>query len=147
MKQLFTVIAIIASFLTILFAVLPISNLAIFPAIVAIISGGIAFYLSKKTGEVKKIIQFSFFLTIGALAITGYKAFFVETKVEDIQILNEKEAQFEEEAIEELENLDIENIEVDDEEALEDVDIEELKTEAPEIQSIDINEEELNNIQ
>jgi membrane protein implicated in regulation of membrane protease activity len=115
MKKVFTILAIIASILAIIFSVLPISNLAVFPAASALVFGGIAFYFSKKAGEVKKSIQFTFLLTTCALAITTYKAFFIKTEVVNTEILNEKEAQFEEEAIEELENLDIEGIEFDDE--------------------------------
>lgn len=114
MKKVFTILAIIASILAIIFSVLPISNLAVFPAASALVFGGIAFYFSKKAGEVKKIIQFTFLLTTCALAITTYKAFFIKTEVANTEILNEKEAQFEEEAIEELENLDIETSEFED---------------------------------
>lgn len=114
MKKIFTILAIIASILAIIFSVLPISNLAVFPAASALVFGGIAFYLSKRAGEVKKIIQFTFLLTTCALAITTYKAFFIKTEVANTEILNEKEAQFEEEAIEELENLDIETSEFED---------------------------------
>ncbi|AXP82908.1 hypothetical protein CJ739_3848 [Mariniflexile rhizosphaerae] len=114
MKKVFTILAIIASILAIIFSVLPISNLAVFPAASALVFGGIAFYLSKRAGEVKKIIQFTFLLTTCALAITTYKAFFIKTEVANTEILNEKEAQFEEEAIEELENLDIETSEFED---------------------------------
>lgn len=114
MKRIFTILAIIASVLAIIFSVLPISNLAVFPAASALVFGGIAFYLSKKAGEVKKIIQFTFLLTTCALAITTYKAFFIKTEVANTEILNEKEAQFEEEAIEELEDLDIEIPEFED---------------------------------
>lgn len=114
MKKVFTILAIIASILAIIFSVLPISNLAVFPAASALVFGGIAFYLSKRAGEVKKIIQFTFLLTTCALAITTYKAFFIKTEVANTEILNEKEAQFEEEAIEELENLDIEISEFED---------------------------------
>ena len=55
MKKLFTILAIIASVLAIILSVLPLSNLAIIPSIIALISGLIAFYLSKKTGEVKEV--------------------------------------------------------------------------------------------
>ena len=121
MRKLFTIIAIIASALSILFAVLPISNLAIFPSIAAIISGMIAYYLSKKKGEVKKIIQFTFLLTIAALSITAYKAIFIKTEVTNTEVLDAKETQFEEEAIEELEGLDIEDLEINQTE-IEDID-------------------------
>lgn len=111
MKQVFTIIAFIAAILAIIFSVLPISNLAIFPAIAALICGLIAFYLSKKTGSIKKLIQFSFFLTIIALSITTYKAIFTTTEVGSTQELAEKEETSKEEAIEELEGLELEDIE------------------------------------
>lgn len=114
MKKIFTILAIITSILSIILSVLPISNLAIFPAIAALIFGVIAFYLSKKTGSVKKIIQFSFLLTIVSLSIITYKAIFNKTEVADTQELVEKETKSEEEAIEELEGLDLEEISIDE---------------------------------
>ena len=113
MKKLFTILAIIASVFAILFSVLPISNLAIFPAIAALIFGIIAFYLSKKAGQVKKIIQFTFLLTIIALSITTYKAVFTKTIVENTDVLDAKETQFEEAAIEELEGIEIETTNIE----------------------------------
>lgn len=113
MRQLFTILAVIASILAIIFSVLPISNLAIFPGIAALIFGLIAFYLSKKAGKVKKIIQFSFLLTIIALGLTTYKAIFTETEVGNTEALVEKEAESKEEAIEELEDLDLEEIDIE----------------------------------
>ncbi len=113
MRQLFTILAIIASFLAIIFAVLPISNLAIFPSIAALIFGLLAFYLSKKTGHVKKIIQFTFFLTIMALGITTYKAIFTKTEVGNTEELIKKEDESKEEAIEELEELDLGEVDME----------------------------------
>lgn len=107
MKKAFTILAIIMSVLAIIMAVLPLSNLAILPAIAAIIFGATAFYLSKKTGTPKKIIQFTFILTFVALALSGYKAFFITTKVANTDVIDAKEIQFEEEAIQELEGLEI----------------------------------------
>ncbi len=118
MKKVFTILAFIASALAIILAVLPISNLAIIPSIAAIIFGVIAFYLSKKTGEPKKIIQFTLLLTIVALALSGYKAFFTTTVVANTDVIDAKEIQFEEEAIQELEGLEIN-----------DTDFEEINTE------------------
>ncbi|MDP5157564.1 MAG: FUSC family protein [Flaviramulus sp.] len=114
MKKLFTILALIAAILAIILSVLPISNLAFFPAIVSIIFGAVAYYLSKKTGEVKKVIQFIFLLTIMAMSITTYKAIFTETKVASTEALDATEIKLEEEAIEELEDLDIEDIEIDE---------------------------------
>lgn len=114
MKRLFIVLALITSILATIFAVLPISNLAVIPAIAALIFGLIAFYLSKKTGEVKKIIQFTFLLTIVALSLSIYKAVFTTTEVAETKTLETKETQLEEEAIEELEDLDLDTEEFED---------------------------------
>ncbi|WP_372752625.1 FUSC family protein [Mariniflexile sp.] len=145
MKKLFTILALIASFIAILFSVLPISNLAIFPGLAALIFGGFAFYLSKKTGEVKKILHFAFLLTIMALLLTSYKAFFTKTQVENIEVLEAKEIQFEEEAIEELEELDIEEIEIEAEE-INDIQVETIENAPAEIKSKNITVDELENL-
>ncbi|MFD1613512.1 FUSC family protein [Gelatiniphilus marinus] len=114
MKKTFTILAIIASVLAIIISVLPLSNLAIIPCTIALISGLVAFYLSRKRGEVKKIIQFTFLLTLIALAISGYKSLFNTSKISNTKALEIKEAQSEEEAIEELNELDIDEIELED---------------------------------
>ena len=116
MRKLFTILTIIASIIAILLSVLPVSNLSIFPCISALIFGILAYYFSKREGTVKKIIQFSFLLTIMALSITTYKAVFTETKVSSTKVLEETENKLEEEAIEELEDLEIEEIEFDENE-------------------------------
>lgn len=113
MKRLFTILAVVASVLAVILSVLPASNLAIFPSAAALIFGIIAFYLSKKAGKVKKIIQFSFLLTIMALGLTTYKAIFNETEVGNTETLVEKEETSKEEAIEELEDLDLEEIDLE----------------------------------
>jgi membrane protein implicated in regulation of membrane protease activity len=110
MKRLFTIFALIASILALILSVLPASNLALFPGIIALVFGLIAFYLSKKTGKVKKLIQFTFFVTIIALGLTTYKAIYSETEVGNTEALVEKEETSKEEAIEELEELDLEEI-------------------------------------
>lgn len=113
MKKLFTILALIASIFAVIFSVLPISNLAIFPAIIALILGLIAFYLSKKEGQVKKIIQFTFLLTIAALSITTYKSIFSTTEIANTEGIEATETKLEEASIEELDELDIE---IDEEE-------------------------------
>ena len=114
MKRLFTILALTASILSIILAVLPVSNLAIIPAIAALLFGLTAFYLSKKSGQVKKIIQFTFLLTTIAVVISIYKSIFDKTEVIDTQELIEKEKETKEEAIEELESLDLDELELDD---------------------------------
>ncbi len=114
MKKLFTILSIIAAFLAIILAVLPLSNLAFVPAILALVFGFIAFYLSKKAGgEIKKIIQFSFLLTIIALTLTIYKAVFTKTEVANTEELQTTETKSEEDAIEELEEIDFEDAELE----------------------------------
>lgn len=141
MKQLFTILAIITSALAIIFSVLPISNLAIFPGIAALIFGGLAFYMSKKLGNVKKIIPFTLMLTAIALSLTTYKAFFVKTEVVNTGVLEAKEIQLEEEAIEELEGLEIEDTDIEPVE-IQDNDI----STSEEIENNDINASELENL-
>lgn len=62
MKKLFTILAIIASISAIILAVLPTSNLAIFPSIAALVFGLMAFYLSKKNRRSKKNYPIHFFI-------------------------------------------------------------------------------------
>ena len=114
MKKVFTILAITTSAIAILLAILPISNFVIFPAIIAIISGVIAYILSKKTGQPKKIIQFTFLLTAVALSLSAYKAFFTVTKVANTDVIDAKEIQFEEDAIQELEGLEINDAEFEE---------------------------------
>ncbi|MFI1743015.1 FUSC family protein [Thalassobellus sediminis] len=123
MKKISTILAIIFSVLAIILAVLPVSNLAIIPAILSLAFGLFAFYLSKKTGHAKKIIQFTFFLTIAALSITIYKSVFTTTQVASTEGLEETEAKLEEESINELESIEIDDFEIDESE-LENIDLE-----------------------
>ncbi|MFH4968147.1 FUSC family protein [Gaetbulibacter sp. M240] len=128
MKKLFTILALIAAILAIILAVLPVSNLAVFPSIAALVFGSLAFYFSKKSGEVKKLVQFSFLLTTAALVLVIYKAIFTETEVSNTETLDAKETQFKEDAIEELEELNIEELDdIDDlelDESFEDIELE-----------------------
>jgi glutamate dehydrogenase/leucine dehydrogenase len=57
MKRLLTVLALAASILSIVLAVLPVSNLAIIPAIGALLFGLTAFYLSKMGAKIVGIID------------------------------------------------------------------------------------------
>lgn len=113
MKKIITVLALILAVFSIIIAVLPISNLSIFPAIAALVFGFIAFYLSKKSGGGNKMIQFIFILTIISLILTSYKAIFSKTEVSNNQELKEKEKESKENAIEDLEELDLDDISID----------------------------------
>ncbi|WP_242095034.1 FUSC family protein [Aestuariivivens sediminicola] len=114
MKTLFIILAVITSILSAIFAVLPISNLAVIPAILAFAFAFAAHYMSKKEGEVRKIIPFTFFLTTIALMLSLYKAVFIASEVTQTESLEAKEIQLEEEAIDELEELDLEIEEIED---------------------------------
>lgn len=94
-------------------SVLPLSNLAFFPAIAALLLAGVAYFLSKKTGDSKKNIHFVFLLTIISLALSSYKAVFTETKVTNTDELEAKEIESKEEALEDLEELDLDDITID----------------------------------
>ncbi|WP_202903796.1 hypothetical protein [Neotamlana nanhaiensis] len=141
MKKLLTILAFIAAIFTVLFSVLPISNLAVLPGILALIFAGIAYYLSKKEGDIKKLLPFTFLLTILALGLTTYKAIFTETVVEDTKVLEETELKLEEEAIEELEELEIEELEIDDSE-LEAVEFDDSQLELENLEGVNNSEKE-----
>lgn len=114
MKKIFIILGFIASLLAIILSVLPISNLSVIPAVAAFIFALIAFYLSKKSGQVKKIIPFVFILTLVSLTITAYKAIFNKAEITDTQELEHKEAESKEDAIDELETLNLEDLDVED---------------------------------
>lgn len=113
MKRLFTILALIAAILSVILSVLPVSNLAIFPAIFALLLGSIAYFLSKKKGNVNKIIQFIFLLTIISIAVIIYKGVFSKTDISNTQELKEMETESKENAIKELEELDIDDISIE----------------------------------
>ena len=114
MKKILTILGVIAAVFAIVFSVLPISNLAFIPAIFAFAFGFIALYYSKKQGQSKKTIQYIFLLTVIALAITIYRSVYTTSEVNDDIELQEKEKEFEENAIEELEELNIEDLNIEE---------------------------------
>ncbi len=163
MKKTFTILTLISAILSILLAVLPISNLAIFPAGAALIFGLLAFYFYKKQSEsVNKLVPFSFLLTSCALVLITYKAFFITTEVENIDDLENTEILLEEQALDELETIDFDDLEGDNSE-LKEITIEDnnnpvkedAKTKATipdviiedDIEDIKIDESELNNLE
>ena len=126
MRKLFIVLGIISVIFALVLSLLPLSNLAYFPAIAALIFGLIAYYLSNKNNESVKTIQLVFLLTIIALSISIYKSFFDTSEMGNTEGLEIREQESEEKAIEELEGLDLD---------IDDLDIDENE--------LDINEEEL----
>ena len=113
MKRLFTILAIIMAVLATILSVLPLSNLAFFPSIAALLFTSAAYFLSKKSGDPKKIIHFIFLLSIISLALSTYKAMFTETEVTNTEELKAKEKESKEDALEDLEELDLGDISID----------------------------------
>ncbi len=108
-KTLITILSIfgiIGAILGLLFSFLPISNLAIFPAVLGLILGLIA-YLSAK----KQKLNFSFarivvLLALLAIIISMGKQLFTEDEVKADTEFIQKEKQSEVDAVKELEELD-----------------------------------------
>jgi tellurite resistance protein TehA-like permease len=114
MRKFFIVLGIIASVLAIILSVLPVSNLAYFPAIAALIFGLIAYYLSNKNSVSVKTIQLIFLLTIISLSVTIYKSVFNTVEVGNVEELEQREIESQENAEEVLEDIEIEDIDLED---------------------------------
>ncbi len=114
MRILFSILGLIAAILAIILAILPLEKIALIPAIVSLIFVLIAFLIAKNEG--KKLIKFTFVLSLVAFAIIIYKYIFAgELQVKVDEDFIEKNEQSEEKAIEELENLEeLDNFEVSD---------------------------------
>jgi len=107
MRKLFITLGIIAAIIAVILSALPLFNVAIIPAIAALVFGFIAFYLSKKENESKKAVQLIFLLSIISLGLTTYKSIFNKTEVGDTKALELRVQEAEDNAIEELEGLDL----------------------------------------
>ena len=113
MRRLFIILGFIASILAVVLSVTPLAKIAYIPAVVALIFGFIAFYVSRQKQYPKKSIQLIFLLTIISLTITTYKAVFTVVEVGNVKGLQLKEKESEEKAIEDLEGLDLEDVNID----------------------------------
>jgi len=113
MRILLVVLTLVAAIVSVILSILPISSLAFIPAIIALILGFSAYYFSKKNGKSIHTIKLALILTILSLCLTIYKSVFNESKVGNTEELEQKELKSEEEAIEELEELDLEEIEIE----------------------------------
>jgi len=114
MRTFSIVLGFISAILAVILSVLPLFHLAFIPAIAAFVFGLIGFYLANRHGKSKKIIQYIFLLTIISLSISTYKSIFNKTQVANTEELQKKEKESEDEAIEELEELDLDNLNVDE---------------------------------
>lgn len=130
MRKLFIILGLIAAIIAVVLSSLPLFNMAFIPALAALAFGFAAFYSSKKENKSKKVVQLIFLLTIVSLCLSIYKAVFSETKVGDTKELEVREQKAEDNAIEELEDLDLSDIKIDPEirvQEAEDKAIEELE--------------------
>lgn len=114
MKKICIVLGVISAVLAVIFSVLPLSNLAFIPAILAFVFGLIVLYYSRKQGQSKKMVQYIFLLTFIAIAIATYKTIFSVSEINNIEAFEEKENESVEETIEELEELNLEDINIEE---------------------------------
>ncbi len=110
MKKTVIILGFISAVLAVILTVTPLSQIAFIPSIIALIFGAIAMYLSKQKQGFKKTIQLMFLLTIIALVVTTYKSVFNSVEVGNTEALEIKETESQEQAIEELEDLDIDEL-------------------------------------
>ena len=113
MNALFRILGLISAVLAVILSVLPLSNIAFIPAIAALVFGLIAFLMARQKQEPRKSIQLIFILTIIALSLATYKSIFNESEVGNTEEFQETEQKSQEEAIEELEDLDLEDIDLE----------------------------------
>lgn len=107
MKKTFIILGFATALLSVVLAVTPLSNLAIFPIIIAVICGLILFYISKKEASKIKTIQYIFLLVIIALSLTIYKSIVNTQEIGDIEQLEQREEENLEDSKELLEDIEI----------------------------------------
>ena len=109
MRLLVTTLAVMAAVLGVVLSILPFGAIALIPIVIAFILGFIAFKMAQKDDANTKFVKVIFLVTIIALVLSIYRTVFEDNIVEnDIETI-EKEKQSQEDALEELEDLDIEN--------------------------------------
>jgi len=107
MRKLLVILALTTSIIAVILSVLPLSNLAFIPAILAFIFGLLAFFKSRKENTSKHTIQLVFLFTIIALSLATYKSIFSTTEVGDTEQLEQRVEESLEDSIEELEDIEI----------------------------------------
>ena len=106
--RLLNVLAVIAAVLGILFSFLPLYELAIFPATIALVFGLISYYSAKKQQLSFYFARIVIIISLVSILISVSKQLFSSNEInEDTQQeLKLKEDQSEEDAVKELEELD-----------------------------------------
>jgi cellulose synthase/poly-beta-1,6-N-acetylglucosamine synthase-like glycosyltransferase len=109
MKRICIIIGFISSILAVILSVTPLFKVAVFPIIIALLSGLGIYFLSKKSKTKTKSIQYILLLAIIALALTIYKSVFNEAKVGDTEQLEQREEESKDDSIELLEGIEIDD--------------------------------------
>ncbi len=114
MRIVFISIAAITAVLGIIMAILPFGSIGVLPGIVALITGLITYFISKKNQKPKKLSIL--FTIIGVLVViaSGTKSFWVKDEIAIDQEFNQKEENSKEEAIEELKEIENDLDEIED---------------------------------
>jgi uncharacterized membrane protein HdeD (DUF308 family) len=106
MNKLFTILGFIGAILGLIFSFLPISNLAIFPAVIGLIFGLIAYTSARKQNGKSSFQRIVVLLSLIAIIISvGKQLVFTDTVKEDVQFI-EKTEQSKQDAVKELEELE-----------------------------------------
>lgn len=113
MKRLSIILGFIAAVLAVVLAVTPLSNLAVFPIIIGFICGLVIFFITRRDEKKTKSIQYIFLLVIIALSLTIYKGVFTTTEIGNIEELETKDEESEEDAKELLEGLDLDDVDTE----------------------------------
>ena len=108
MKRICIIIGFISSILAVILSVTPLFKVAVFPIIIALLSGLGIYFLSKKSKT--KSIQYILLLAIIALTLTIYKSVFNEAKVGDTEQLEQREEESKDDSIELLEGIEIDDL-------------------------------------
>ncbi|MDT0557633.1 FUSC family protein [Ichthyenterobacterium sp. W332] len=107
MKKTLIILGFITAVFAVILVVTPLFKIALFPAIIAVLSGLGVLYLANKTKTSKKVVQYIFLLSIMSLAIMTYKSITDTSEVGNTEALEELEKSSEEDALEELEGIDL----------------------------------------
>jgi len=106
MRLLFIILGTLAAIIALILSILPFGMLALIPAVAALIFGLIAFTISKKEGKSKMMVNLIFLVTIVSLVLTTYRSITNENTIEADTEFIEKEKESEEEAMDELEDIE-----------------------------------------
>jgi len=109
MRNFIKIIAFIAAILALVLAVTPLSNIALFPILLAIALSILLYQLGKKQDKSNKPVQYILILAVVAMGFMIYKSLFVKAivKEEAQEEMNTKEQESQKESLKELDALDI----------------------------------------